>query len=316
MTDRLLERVRESGRFSRVLGTAEIDQVMTLEQRRQLMNCDATSCVLELAGALDVNLLLQGSLGKVGELYTASLKITDARSGNAVAAVTRTMEGTSEAVLLNQLDSMADSLLLQLDKVGAAPPPASAAPAPPAPANTAIKVTAWALGASGAALTLLSAAVLAAGLGVGLVANENHATNPTTASSALGYVMVLFFAAQLAVGVLGLVVWLPAILVGVLAHVQHAQFGVWMPWIPAAAAAGALVLAGLASVLVGSIAVTSVMVRGSPTFTVSDNRAMGVAGLALWSGVTLFPMAAILGLGAAILGSAALVAHFLPDPPR
>src|SRR5688500_15119756 len=73
MTDRLLERVRASGRFKRVIGTGEIELAISLEQRRQLVDCDSTSCLTEIAGALNVDRLLHGSAGRVGDLYAVSL---------------------------------------------------------------------------------------------------------------------------------------------------------------------------------------------------------------------------------------------------
>jgi len=81
ITDVILNEVRASGRFSRVAASRDLAAVMSVEQQRQLMQCDGATCIAELGNALGVDLLLTGSVGRVGRYAVLNMKLVSTRSG-------------------------------------------------------------------------------------------------------------------------------------------------------------------------------------------------------------------------------------------
>jgi len=67
---------------------SEISAVLGLERQKQLLGCssESPSCLAELAGALGVDALITGSLGKFEGGYAVNIKIIGASSGATVAA--------------------------------------------------------------------------------------------------------------------------------------------------------------------------------------------------------------------------------------
>jgi len=65
LSGHLADRMRGSGRFSRVITNQEIDAMLGLEKQKQLMQCDSQSCMAELAGALGVDFVTSGQVGKL-----------------------------------------------------------------------------------------------------------------------------------------------------------------------------------------------------------------------------------------------------------
>lgn len=60
---------------------ADVAAALGLERQRQLLGCsdESTSCLAELAGALGVDGVLTGSIGRVGDRFQLNVKVTSAR---------------------------------------------------------------------------------------------------------------------------------------------------------------------------------------------------------------------------------------------
>lgn len=50
-----------------VMSQTDIERMLSLEMKQQLMGCEATSCLAEIGGALNAQEVLYGSVGKMGE---------------------------------------------------------------------------------------------------------------------------------------------------------------------------------------------------------------------------------------------------------
>jgi hypothetical protein len=96
-----------------VLTDADIAAVLGLERQKQLLGCSDSSCLAELGGALGVDRLVHGSLGKVGESYLVHLASVDPRSGAVVGSASERIAGSADA-LLDALPRMARQLLTEL----------------------------------------------------------------------------------------------------------------------------------------------------------------------------------------------------------
>jgi TolB-like protein len=109
VTESLLSEIRAARVFSRVVSAGEIQAVLGLEQRKQMMDCRSESCVAEVAASLNVDYIIVGSLGRMGGSYLFNVKVVDARRGHAVASVSdRLAQGTEEAFLDAVKPSVAD----------------------------------------------------------------------------------------------------------------------------------------------------------------------------------------------------------------
>ncbi len=52
LSEKLLDSVRHTRAFHRVVGLGDVEAALEVEQKRQLMDCASDSCAAELAGAL------------------------------------------------------------------------------------------------------------------------------------------------------------------------------------------------------------------------------------------------------------------------
>lgn len=62
------------------LGPADLKDMLDVEQQRQLLGCDDSRCLSELAGALGSARLVSGLIGRLGEQYVVTLKLVDLSS--------------------------------------------------------------------------------------------------------------------------------------------------------------------------------------------------------------------------------------------
>ncbi len=125
LEDRVAEVVRRSNAFSRVVGTRDMEAVLGLEQTRQLVSCVAESCLVEMAGALGVELLLTGQLARVGKTLSLNLKLLNARNATLAGAVSATFD-EGEAAALAGTELLSNKLLKD---AGLLQPPANDATA-------------------------------------------------------------------------------------------------------------------------------------------------------------------------------------------
>lgn len=89
----------EAGGRIQVTGRGDIRTLLGFEQEKQLLGCDSTSCVTDLAGALGVDFVASADVGPVGDVLVLNLKVLDATKGAAVARASRQVGSTSELPL-------------------------------------------------------------------------------------------------------------------------------------------------------------------------------------------------------------------------
>ena len=84
-----------------VLSRADIQQMLSFEEDKQMLGCSDASCLAEVGGALGVALLISGSVGKVGSNFLVNLTLTDTSSVKVMAREQRevaTVEGLTASV--------------------------------------------------------------------------------------------------------------------------------------------------------------------------------------------------------------------------
>lgn len=73
------------------LGPADLKDLLTVEQQKQLIGCDEGKCMAELAGALGSGRVVSGMVGKLGDTVVLTLKLIDATSAQVVARASRSV---------------------------------------------------------------------------------------------------------------------------------------------------------------------------------------------------------------------------------
>lgn len=87
-----------------------IAQLLGAERQRQLLGCsdDSSSCLMELSGALGAEHVVTGSLGRLGAVFTVTLKLVHSQTAKSISSFTARAE--SEAQLLDVLQAGAGQM--------------------------------------------------------------------------------------------------------------------------------------------------------------------------------------------------------------
>ena len=109
-TEALLAEVRKLERVS-PLGMSEVQAMLSHEANRQLVGCQADEqCLAEIAGALGVEALIAGTLGRVGDTHLISVKRIDVRAARVAYASTKRMPVADGQEFLSVLDKVTEEL--------------------------------------------------------------------------------------------------------------------------------------------------------------------------------------------------------------
>ncbi len=163
--DYFAQHLSEAGNL-RVTTRSEVAGVLGLERQKEMLGCssEASACLAELAGALGVEGIVVGSLGKLGSEYVVTLKIISAKDGHTLAdASTRVRD---ESALLDWMGKTAAAMAPKVNAAfGRAGGSASAGVYVDAGAPS-LRSKAW------VPLTLGGAALVAGGIFYGLAAQR------------------------------------------------------------------------------------------------------------------------------------------------
>jgi hypothetical protein len=79
----------------KVISTADINAMLSFEKQKELVGCeDKVACLIEIGGALGTDLLVAGTVGKLGSTFNVSLTLIDTRTNN----VRQRFQGTAGSV--------------------------------------------------------------------------------------------------------------------------------------------------------------------------------------------------------------------------
>ena len=111
MTDVILTQF-SSAKNREVLGQNDIAAALDLEAEKQMLGCDHSGCLEELAGAMDVDSLITGSIDRIGDQYIVFINELDARTVKPIARE----QGTSaldEGDLFRVVNEVSTALIAQ-----------------------------------------------------------------------------------------------------------------------------------------------------------------------------------------------------------
>jgi hypothetical protein len=109
LSDAVLSHLKSSQQFSSVIGSSDIQAMISMEQQKQALGCDEDSCLAQLGGALGVPYLLIGSLGTVGGRFMLNLKLLQVEDARVAERVTKVF--ADESALLDGLEEALGNLI-------------------------------------------------------------------------------------------------------------------------------------------------------------------------------------------------------------
>jgi len=62
-----------------VVSSSDINAMLSLEKQKELIGCTEVSCLAEIGGALGVEMMVNGSVGKLGDVFSLTLALVDTR---------------------------------------------------------------------------------------------------------------------------------------------------------------------------------------------------------------------------------------------
>ncbi len=98
----------------RTVGREDVEASLGADKQRQAMGCDAIACMAEIGGALGVELVMYGQVGRVGSKYNINVSVVRARDSNVIARTSAMTEQTEDAIVA-QMDPMISELVDKLD---------------------------------------------------------------------------------------------------------------------------------------------------------------------------------------------------------
>jgi TolB-like protein len=127
-----------------IIGRSDIASMVGFEKQKQVLGCaEDSSCLAEIGGALGVDFILVGSLGRLGALYRVDLKLVDTRKARVLGRFGESVEGAEEKLVATVQSGVRQLLLPLTGEIPLPPPPvakkpgAAPVPLPPAPKATA-----------------------------------------------------------------------------------------------------------------------------------------------------------------------------------
>jgi len=137
VTDALSDQLLAEGKV-RVMERSQMEKILKEQGFQQSGVCDGTDCALAAGKLLAIDRMVVGSLGKLGESFTLSVRVVDVATGEVLGSARRMRKGAIDDVIADLLPLVTKDLAFQKQKKGAsetADATGVKAPQPQQPAN-------------------------------------------------------------------------------------------------------------------------------------------------------------------------------------
>ena len=137
VTDALSDELTRKGQV-RVMERSQMEKILAERGFQQSGICDGSDCALAAGKLLAIDRMVVGSLGKLGDSYTLSVRSVDVATGEVLGSARRMRKGAIDDVIADLLPLVIQDLAFQKVKPAA---PLAAAPAgkePSAPASSSV----------------------------------------------------------------------------------------------------------------------------------------------------------------------------------
>jgi TolB-like protein len=96
-----------------VMSQSDISALLGLEKTKEMLGCTDAGCIAEVGGALGVDRIVHGSIGRVGTSLLVNISSLDAKKGSHAASVSERLKGATDEGFLDALPRIVDDLLAE-----------------------------------------------------------------------------------------------------------------------------------------------------------------------------------------------------------
>lgn len=115
LSERLRYELVNAGKF-KLIERSKMDEILQ-EQGFQQSGCTTDECAVEIGRLLNVQQIVAGSVGKVGNLYTVTLRMIDVQTGEILLSITEDCDCPVEQVLTRSMNNVALKLAERAGRV-------------------------------------------------------------------------------------------------------------------------------------------------------------------------------------------------------
>ena len=99
-----------------VMSEADISALLGMERTRAMLGCTDAGCIAEVGGALGVDRVVHGSIGRVGTSLLVNLSSLDPKRASTAASVSERLKGAADEAFLDALPRIVDQLIAEPGK--------------------------------------------------------------------------------------------------------------------------------------------------------------------------------------------------------
>lgn len=96
-----------------VMSEADIAALLGMERTRAMLGCTDAGCIAEVGGALGVDRVVHGSIGRVGSSLLVNLSSLDPRRASTASSVSERLKGAADEAFLDALPRIVDQLIAE-----------------------------------------------------------------------------------------------------------------------------------------------------------------------------------------------------------
>jgi hypothetical protein len=96
-----------------VMSESDIAALLGVERTKAMLGCTDAGCIAEVGGALGVDRVVHGSVGRVGSSLLVNLSSLDPRRAAHAASVSERLKGASDEAFLDALPRIVDDLIAE-----------------------------------------------------------------------------------------------------------------------------------------------------------------------------------------------------------
>lgn len=139
LTDALSDELLKSGKV-RVMERSQMETVLREQGFQQAGSCDQNECAVQMGKLLGIDRIVVGTVGKLGDSHTLSIRAVNVSTGEVLASERRVTAGSIDKLLTDVLPPLAQSLA---NRMAGNTPMASATVPGQAMADTTHKTRVW-----------------------------------------------------------------------------------------------------------------------------------------------------------------------------
>jgi TolB-like protein len=107
----IMEEISKTEKFD-VIGQKDIDKMLFWETSKSLKNCNDSTCLMQIAGAMGAEYYVESSIGQLGDSYIISMKLIDTMTIKIKGRSTRAIQNNENMLISNVRDMTYDMLIM------------------------------------------------------------------------------------------------------------------------------------------------------------------------------------------------------------